>query len=224
MAHALVVVPWSWYLVWNPDIQISKTYGWDERYGGCLNVALAYFVWDTFETALGGSGIDFVAHGFVCSLIYGLGLRPWCAYYGPRALIWETSTIFLNIHWFLDKAGKTGSTFQLVNGILLLVTFFAVRLVYGAFVSYDFISTLWSVRNQVHPALTAPYAIGNIMLNCLNWFWFGKMIDALRRRFSEPDDKKNTSATIKVDNDTIQLPKADTIKAALPNGKISKRH
>ena len=41
------------------------------------------------------------------------------------------STIFLNIHWFLDKTGRTGTTLQLINGFLLLATFFVVRIVMG---------------------------------------------------------------------------------------------
>ena len=57
--------------------------------------------------------------------------RPFLQYFSPRFLLWELSTPFLNIHWFLDKTGRTGSTFQLVNGILLLCTFFGVRIVYG---------------------------------------------------------------------------------------------
>lgn len=58
------------------------------------------------------------------------------------------STVFLNFHWlgplspyvkskphpslrFMDKTGQTGSMLQLVNGIVLLSTFFGVRLAYG---------------------------------------------------------------------------------------------
>jgi hypothetical protein len=32
---------------------------------------------------------------------------------------------------FMDKMNKTGSTRQLVNGVLLLVSFFFVRIVWG---------------------------------------------------------------------------------------------
>ncbi len=35
---------------------------------------------------------------------------------------------------FLDKTGRTGSTFQLINGIALLGTFFFVRLVWGGYI------------------------------------------------------------------------------------------
>jgi hypothetical protein len=46
-------------------------------------------------------------------------------------VLYELSTPFLNIHWFLDKAGKTGSTVQLVNGIGLIAAFFGCRLIWG---------------------------------------------------------------------------------------------
>lgn len=78
--------------------------------------------------------------------------RPFLAYYCNHCLLWEVyvqptraspsasmlttqnthrSTIFLNIHWFLDKTGRTGSPLQLVNGIFLLGAFLGVRIIYG---------------------------------------------------------------------------------------------
>jgi len=218
MAHALVVVPWSFLVVTTnmPKIDDNKAFGWDPRLGGVQSVAFAYFVWDTVETTLGGSGYDMILHGATCSFIYGLGYRPWCAYYGPRALLWETSTIFLNIHWFLDKAGKTGSKVQLINGLMLLAAFFFGRLMYGGYISYDFISTLWNARNEVPVYQTLGYAVGNITLNILNWFWFSKMIAALRKRF---DSNETIPATVKVEGDKLYIPDAKAIKSALPNGK-----
>lgn len=38
---------------------------------------------------------------------------------------------FLNVHWFLDKFGMTGSVFQLVNAALLLAVYVGVRLIFG---------------------------------------------------------------------------------------------
>jgi len=59
-------------------------------------------------------------------------LRPLVAEYICFYVVVYSSTIFLNIHWFLDKTGRSGTTFQLVNGFFLIATFFGVRLMMGA--------------------------------------------------------------------------------------------
>ncbi|KAG6830757.1 hypothetical protein H0H92_014838 [Tricholoma furcatifolium] len=99
------------------------------------------------------------------------------------------STFFLNIHWFLDKTNRTGSKAQLVNGIFLLGSFFGVRLVYGGKMSYEFLRTLMQVRHEMPWKYIIVYATGNALLTSLNWFWFSKMISALKRRFEEDDPK-----------------------------------
>ena len=48
-----------------------------------------------------------------------------------KLIVYLRSTPFLNVHWCLDKLGKTGSTLQYINGIILLSTFFGVRICYG---------------------------------------------------------------------------------------------
>lgn len=57
--------------------------------------------------------------------------RPFLNYYASVFILYELSTPFLNIHWFFDKLGMTGSKAQLYNGIILLVTFFTSRLIWG---------------------------------------------------------------------------------------------
>jgi len=107
------------------------------------------------------------------------------SYYGSRVLLWEASTFFLNIHWFLDKTNRTGSQLQLINGILL-VSFFSIRIVYGGYISIHFFFTLLQVRHEIPLAYLIIYALGNLMLQALNWFWFYKMIISIRKRFSNP--------------------------------------
>jgi hypothetical protein len=53
--------------------------------------------------------------------------------------MFEWSTVFLNIHWFCDKTGMTGSTLQWVNGIILIIAFFFARLCYGSYKMLEFI-------------------------------------------------------------------------------------
>lgn len=99
----------------------------------------------------------------------------------------------MNVHWCLDKLGKTGSTLQYINGIILLSTFFGVRICYGWYMvrlvvnrlnestlisvytdlqSYGFMHTLWEVKDQVPKVFTYTLFAGNIILNSLNLFWY----------------------------------------------------
>ena len=58
-------------------------------------------------------------------------------------MLYELSTPFLNIHWFLDKFGKTGSRFQLWNGICLIIIFFGCRLVWGTYQTINLMADAW---------------------------------------------------------------------------------
>lgn len=55
----------------------------------------------------------------------------------------------MNIHWFCDKLGLTGSKLQLYNGITLLFTFFACRVVWGTYQSV-------LIYSDIYKALTTP--------------------------------------------------------------------
>ncbi|KAF9061893.1 TLC domain-containing protein [Rhodocollybia butyracea] len=189
--HVLVVVPMALRILNSPSQGQDRAFGWDEGAGSLQAIASAYFVWDTFDAIINFTDVGFIVHGFACSLIYLLSFRPFLSYYASRCLLWESSTFFLNIHWFLDKTNRTGSTFQLVNGILLLATFFFVRLIGGAYVSYQFFFTLYDAWDEIPLAYALIYGTGNIVLQGLNVFWFMKMITALRKRFSGGDGKRN---------------------------------
>lgn len=129
-------------------------------------------------------------------------------FYACNFILWELSTPFLNIHWFLDKLGKTGSTIQLYNGLALISTFFSCRLVYGTYQSFLIFQDIWHTMGRTPdlPLLVSPetqpgmmsfvtenttvptwlavaYLASNLTLNSLNSYWFFKMIQALYKRF-----------------------------------------
>jgi hypothetical protein len=141
--------------------------------------------------------------------------RPFANYYGLNFVLYELSTPFLNIHWFLDKFDKTGSKAQLYNGILLLASFAGSRLIWGSYQSLLIYNDVWkawhttapfgdkclafAARNipglgldvpvscRILPAwLAGLYVSANTALSLLNFFWFWKMIGAVRKRF--PDE------------------------------------
>lgn len=55
---------------------------------------------------------------------------------GAGFLLWELSTPFLHLSWFMLKAGAGKSRPFLINGMALVVVFFACRPVWGTWLSY----------------------------------------------------------------------------------------
>jgi len=142
-------------------------------------------------------------------------------------ILYEISSPFLNLHWYFDKLGMTGSKAQLYNGMLLISSFFLARLVWGVYSSFWVFSDIyhayqyqktaagvqWLDHGALHTSagladavglgaksevlrhaankhfplwLAAVYVAANVTLNVLNVYWFGKMIDTIRKRFDKP--------------------------------------
>ncbi|KAI2621052.1 DUF887-domain-containing protein [Hypoxylon sp. NC1633] len=204
---------------------------WQERVWGYTGaaamiqaLAAGYFLWDLIITAthLNVFGLGMLAHAISALLVYSFGFRPFVNYYSCNFILWELSSPFLNIHWFFDKLGMTGSRAQLYNGLMLIFTFFSCRLVWGTYQSFLVARDLWMGLQSAAPLLAtivpddplgatlpsqyadtmqyvsesttiplwlaAIYTGANLTLNSLNFYWFFKMIDAVRRRFN-PDEK-----------------------------------
>ncbi|TVY31739.1 putative TLC domain-containing protein [Lachnellula subtilissima] len=148
-----------------------------------------------------------------CLLTYTLGFRPVFNYYGCVFMLYELSTPFLNMHWFFDKLGMTGSKAQLYNGLALVSVFFSCRLVWGAYSSFNIYKDVWDALHitndtkfdsrpemMIHGQdrllpwwLVVLYLGGHVTLQVLNVFWLGRMIAAIRKRFS-PKVKVNGKA------------------------------
>ena len=116
-------------------------------------------------------------------------------YYGINFVLYELSTPFLNFHWFMDKLGFTGSTYQLVNGIALITSFGGSRLVWGPYQNYRMFKDIWEAYNTpgagalpVPPWLAGTYVVACTTLTFLNAYWFSKMIQALFARFDKSNE------------------------------------
>lgn len=146
--------------------------------------------------------------------------RPFVNYYAPVFVLYELSSPFINVHWFLDKVQLTGSTYQWINGMLLIASFFCCRLLWGnlnsLFVFFDmwtaYRSGMITTSPQLWPDskppghlaadesdlfrftpgrelplwLAASYLSANLVLNGLNIYWMGKMVETIRKRFDPP--------------------------------------
>jgi len=132
----------------------------------------------------------------------------------------------------------TGSVYQLINGIFLLMTFLGCRLVWGTYQSVRVYQDVWNSLFHTPAAagksaipihegimrfageeyvpvwLAFTYLGSNIILNTLNFYWFGKMIEALRKRFTPPKDVKEkpiatksieSNGSVRVDVDQTEV-------------------
>ncbi|KAL8286475.1 hypothetical protein RQP46_004492 [Phenoliferia psychrophenolica] len=190
--YSLVATPLALSLIFNPskELLVNPLYGWAIREGRLSAIATGYFVWDTKVSAqhIGTQGLGFLAHGLACGVAFAFTMRPFLLYCGPNFLVWELSTIFLNVHWFCDKFQMTGSTLQLVNGVFLIVAYVGARLVWGTYNSVMLIKLLFGPNSNPDVGfLRYQYVFINIGLNLLNLFWFRAMVLALKKRFVKAD-------------------------------------
>ncbi|KAG0024367.1 hypothetical protein BGZ81_007738 [Podila clonocystis] len=194
--HAITIVILATPLLWNETLLQDKIFGYDFHAGQVYAVACGYFLWDTLHSIrhVKDFGIGFVFHGFCSFSVFIYSFKPFLQYYGSVFLMFELSTPFLNIHWFMDKLGMTGSAYQLVNGIVLLSVFFSARIVFGLYMSYHTYLSVMPVIAQVPWHLIIIYSAANVVLNSLNLFWFYKMIESLMKRF-KPSKKTRSSST-----------------------------
>ncbi|KAL8832643.1 MAG: hypothetical protein Q9170_004803 [Blastenia crenularia] len=175
--------------------------GWKERVWGYTGAsgmvqgfAAGYFTWDLLASVkdVDVHGWGALFHAASALTVSMMGFRPFVNYYGINLILYELSTPFLNIHWWLDKVGMTGSTLQLVNGIALLATFGGSRLVWGTYQNYSMYQDIWkAVQNPgelpVPSWLALAYLASTTALSGLNFYWFSKMLQALAKRFEKPD-------------------------------------
>ena len=78
--------------------------------------------------------------------------RPFVNFYTPVFILYELSSPFLNIHWFLDKVNMTGGKAQWYNGMMLLFVFFSCRLVWGTWQSVHVYIDMWKALSQTWSA------------------------------------------------------------------------
>ncbi|GAA5967725.1 hypothetical protein JCM8115_006913 [Rhodotorula mucilaginosa] len=194
--YAFMATPVAIHLLRHPSASLAA----DPLYGVGLPeqrlsaIAVGYFIWDAFVTArhIGTQGFGFFLHGAVCLVAFLFTLRPFVLWCGPTFLIWETSTIFLNAHWLLDKLHMTGSIAQMVNGLFLVASYVVVRLIMGTYISVR----LWkllvpaakdtsflALRVRDAGRIRWLYLILNLAANSLNFYWFRLMLLALKKRF-----------------------------------------
>lgn len=73
-------------------------------------LSTGYFLWDLIVSLWQGWGIGFVAHAVACLFVYSMSLHPFLHYHGMFFLMYEASTPFLHMRWYLLHTGRRDGT------------------------------------------------------------------------------------------------------------------
>lgn len=148
-----------------------------------LIISAGFFIWDLVVCLyrVRQEGPPFVLHGLLCSIFYNYVIRTGNFHlYGCAFLMWECSTPFTQFRWILHKMGLGGSKLFVVNGLLMISTFFCCRILLGTWLSYTYFrrcrSYMGSPDARISSLLLSLFGVMCLVLNGLNYFWFGKMI------------------------------------------------
>ncbi|KFZ03517.1 hypothetical protein V502_10882 [Pseudogymnoascus sp. VKM F-4520 (FW-2644)] len=194
---------------------------WEDRIWGYTGadglvhaLSAGYFMWDlgacaSHASTLGALDLLHAAVGFCISI---LGFRPFGPYYGIQYGLVELSTPFVNIHWFLGKMGLAGTRLQMVNGIVLMITFACCRLLWGSYMTFTFFGDVWTAIHAEKPSFTvydysrseppialehrAPgwvaisFMFTHTVVMSLSIFWFSKMVATVRKHVKSQADGK----------------------------------
>ncbi|CCE93930.1 Tda4p TDEL_0H00710 [Torulaspora delbrueckii] len=155
-------------------------------------LAVGYFLWDLFICMRYYSlyGFEFLAHALSSLYVFTLGLKPFCQSWIGKFLLFEASTPFVNNNWFIAQLSKSSSKsivpewFNIVNGVLLLGTFFSVRILWGFIAISILLCQMWKERHEIPLAQSGILLLLNVLLNTLNLFWFNKMLRLAKKMVS----------------------------------------
>ena len=103
----LVSVPMSlWVLIFDQNLNDVRVSGSTTMSMATISIAFGYFIYDTLIILrhLKVDGFALLAHGVLCLITYGLAaiFEVYHAY-GPVFLLFESSTLFVNIRWCVSQ-------------------------------------------------------------------------------------------------------------------------
>lgn len=214
--HAIIVSVWSLCLWYDNSLAGSvetRVLGYSKPFGQMFSFSVGYFMWDVLCCLW---HIKFYGRGFLIHGILGLvGLsacyRPFMMYPTSRFLLFEVSTIFIDMHWFLEKLGYGGSTIIMVNDAAALIAYMFVRLVFGSYLTLKFLRDLHTMWSHVPLFFSLISLLGNVTTHTLNFYWFYKLgRSAYRTMFgSSPRAMAcNTSKSINRKSEAIPDPRS----------------
>ncbi|MEW5318260.1 MAG: hypothetical protein WDW38_009494 [Sanguina aurantia] len=147
-----------------------------------LGMSLGFFVVDmaaTLKYNMGGTEMALHHVGsFSCVAIAAFSGQ--CHLYVLWMLTTEATTPFVNIRWWLDKAGLKAHPLYFWNGIAIVLSWMLFRLALFP----PFFYSVWTHRDELHHLNIASRTlllVFPVVLISLNLFWFQKIVKGIMK-------------------------------------------
>jgi hypothetical protein len=179
--HTMASIYFALNVIVNSNSWENRAFYIDNYSVSLSYVSCGYFLYDilmilfTWQHENFNVKRTFLIHGVSCLLINLFPLiYKFGHFYNAVFIMWELSTPFLNMRWFLkDLYNKD----NIIIDLLFVFTFFTSRIVWGTFFSCLLLSDIYNDKwmmiqsnRSVFPYIGASCAI--IMMNYLNYYWF----------------------------------------------------
>ncbi|XP_073213093.1 TLC domain-containing protein 4 isoform X2 [Lepidochelys kempii] len=180
--HALVVGAFCVYILLY-DEAVNADHVWGDPSIVKLNIAITtgYLISDLFLITYYWKAIGdkfFVIHHLAALYAYYFVLdEGMLAYFGNFRLLAEFSTPFVNQRWFFEVLGyPRSSKANIINGVLMTVVFFMVRIVVMPVYYANVISVFGTEAfHRVGVAAQSAWIISSVVLDVMNLMWMVKI-------------------------------------------------
>ena len=160
--------------------QLDDFYAFSPYIQDTFSFMSGYFLWDLLVTLATNSNPLFALHALWCLTVYLMGQYPFLHYIGTIFILFEASTIFLNLRRLLSLCGLKETRLYRVNETVFGLVFITVRTLCGVPMSIIFLYKMLSFSligaNGSHPPVHSYFVvvcniISNVALTLLNIHW-----------------------------------------------------
>lgn len=183
--HNAIQIPLGLILLLDPHCYNDRITGTTPLSRTTMLISAGFFGHDLIMCLkrFASEGPLYTFHAAVCHAAYTFAIHTgFLHYHGAAFLMWELSTPFVHLRWFMHKMKLDHTQGYLVNGFLMIAAFFFARIVWGYYAGYllvmDVVGERYKVPASPFPVWgTVAYCLVAIAMNSLNSFWFWKMAD-----------------------------------------------
>ncbi|KAJ1801166.1 hypothetical protein LPJ59_000523 [Coemansia sp. RSA 2399] len=187
--HAVYMITHSLVIIANTKLRNNPLHGTDQLAESTYAVTVGYFLWDIINTYqnIDINGWQFMIHGITSFGVYVLSFSPLLQYYGACFMMFEISTLFLNVHLALEDLKLQDFILYYINGMALVSSFFFARIVYGTALSINVWKELANSDLPINPFAAWFVRVANIALLSLSYYWFSVIIMTAKKNALDAD-------------------------------------